>query len=762
MKKFYLYLIATFLLASMPALATTSTIDPNQPSQYSALTSEVVRDNFLAAYNDINNLWTTVNPFSPYTSGLVPSPNGVGATYYLNATGLWTIPAGSTGGVPGGSSGQIQYNNSGSFAGFTLNGDCSANTSSGAITCIKTNSVLFAPSATTDATNASNISSGVLSAARLGSSFTSNQVLMAPSAGGALTPTTVTAGSNVTLTNTAGTLTINAATGSGSPGGSNGQIQYNNNGSFGGVTAVAQANGGTACTTPFCYYGLPNWQQAIQNVKHATGNAIFCTVGDSVTWAYLAGVQNSWPNLLGGNTTHPGIFTTDYGIRASSDSAMGDGSNNVANSNYGNGDSRISLGSGWAQDTSTLVLGNFSISATGTTGNFAITPSDQVDTFVLFYVVDTGRGILNANLDGGSNTQYNTAGTASVGKQMITAGSVGNHTLNLNWQSGGKVTIIGYYAYNSTQKQIIVVNAGSSGELSTQAVINTKPYNPGNAAIFQSIGCNLTAYKLGINDIDNGTSAPTYTANTQSIMTAAATSGDVILVTPPPSNPANNISGSTNAQQAAYYYNLNTLAQTNNVPIVDDFQSWQNYPIANALQLYADTFVHPTVLGQFISAKYFARAVLGIPTQSQAEFVQQAALGQLSIGTSTPGIYVNASGAVGIGSTNPSGTLGMLDASAVVSIGTKVTTTGCSISATSGGATAGTFTLGANNCSAVIKINGSPGLTAPNGWLCSAWDQTAPTILIGGNSSSTATTATFTIPAAAGATDVIGFLCHGN
>lgn len=93
--------------------------------------------------------------------------------------------------------------------------------------------------------------------------------------------------------------------------------------------------------------------------------------------------------------------------------------------------------------------------------------------------------------------------------------------------------------------------------------------------------------------------------------------------------------------------------------------------------------------------------------------------------------------------------------------GTKFTTTGCSISATSGTATSGTFTLGANSCTAVITPNGATGTgSIYTGWSCSAWDQTAPTVLIGGNSSSTATTASFTIPAGAGATDVIGFNCQ--
>lgn len=95
------------------------------------------------------------------------------------------------------------------------------------------------------------------------------------------------------------------------------------------------------------------------------------------------------------------------------------------------------------------------------------------------------------------------------------------------------------------------------------------------------------------------------------------------------------------------------------------------------------------------------------------------------------------------------------------STGTKFTTTGCSVSATTGGGSAGIFTLGANTCTVIITMNGATGATATNGWTCQAHDRTAPTILIGGETTSTATTASIAIPAGAGATDVIGFSCVG-
>lgn len=70
---------------------------------------------------------------STYTLGNISAGSNITLT---TTSGGITIAStgGGGGGTPGGSSGQIQYNNSGAFGGFTVGGDGTLNTGTGALT----------------------------------------------------------------------------------------------------------------------------------------------------------------------------------------------------------------------------------------------------------------------------------------------------------------------------------------------------------------------------------------------------------------------------------------------------------------------------------------------------------------------------------------------------------------------------------------------------------------------------------------------------
>lgn len=89
---------------------------------------------------------------------------------------------------------------------------------------------------------------------------------------------------------------------------------------------------------------------------------------------------------------------------------------------------------------------------------------------------------------------------------------------------------------------------------------------------------------------------------------------------------------------------------------------------------------------------------------------------------------------------------------------TKFTTSGCSISATAGSGTGGTYTSGTSGtCTAVITMNGATGMTAANGWNCTAADWTTPADVQAQTATST-TTATIAGTTVTG--DVIHFSCR--
>jgi len=85
--------------------------------------------------------FVSVDPSGACSTGASLRWNATSGNLWGCDAGTWTKLNGSGGGAnPGGTTGQIQFNaGSSTFGGFTLSGDCTANTATGAITCTKIN-----------------------------------------------------------------------------------------------------------------------------------------------------------------------------------------------------------------------------------------------------------------------------------------------------------------------------------------------------------------------------------------------------------------------------------------------------------------------------------------------------------------------------------------------------------------------------------------------------------------------------------------------
>lgn len=560
-------------------------------------------------------------------------------------------------------------------------------------------------------------------------------------------------------------------------------------------SAFATNNGATPLTTGYVYNpsknALPIFRKAINRVQNNLGNGRIVWVGSSTVegcndkkngvWAQ----QNSLEYLMAVD------LTNIYGIPANNDGYFGAG---------GGCKTGAIRGSGWTNDTLYSIGGPMFVNTT-TTNNLSFTLPTTADTVVIYYPTDNSGtptlGTFTYQINSGSTTTINEGASApGIGSATISI-TPGANTLNIARVSG-TVKFIGMEPYLSTQSTIDVINSGVSGAVAaTFDPAGTKPYQVPLA--WNAFSPDATFIQLDGNDAVANTNDTTYKAQIATIITNS-TNGDVLLIGQEPygasAGNVNNLAAKViDLQQLAVTYSLADIQQTLRVTSYDTVLTPDGFSNNDGLhaniagyldeadyltnQIMAIANVAPLDLQRFAYNDVWALAsnnFTGTNTFQTAIFKNTSGGAPLSVSGSTSGTislipqatagtwnweWPTTAGAAGAPLLSAGGSAAMTwgAVSPLASASTKFTASGCAISSTTGGPAAGTFTLGTNSCTAVITINGATGAVASNGWSCDAHDKTVPTVLIGGESSSTTTTASITIPAGAGTTDVISFAC---
>jgi len=178
---------------------------------------------------------------------------------------------------------------------------------------------------------------------------------------------------------------------------------------------------------------LPTWSAAVRAQRAGKRNARLLCIGDSTTAGHGANSSGMVANNIA--QSYPTVLAnlmTSRGSKSSWQSFLG--SHNAASQNAF--DSRISAGASWDYSVNAWTVGGTTHRSGGNT-NFSFTPTEAWDTAEILFVrgdPTNGTGLTAAvnGTDFATFPAYNSTSAPQVVKpDIVTAGSVGNHTLNL-------------------------------------------------------------------------------------------------------------------------------------------------------------------------------------------------------------------------------------------------------------------------------------------------------------------------------------------
>jgi lysophospholipase L1-like esterase len=284
----------------------------------------------------------------------------------------------------------------------------------------------------------------------------------------------------------------------------------------------------------------------------------------------------------------------------------------------------------WSTDTRIVTTGTWTNSAYGAFGHGAIqagssatlvfTPEAPVDSFTVYYVKGSAGGTFSLTVDAGTPTTVDSsAASEAAGVTTVSAGTSGNsHTLTITAPSSGNIYLTRIEAtYGSTG--VRVDRIGRGGSLASDALATrvdagvttvNSPY-----MLFTATPADCTFLCFGVNEFLGDVAPSTFSTNMQSLITDAAVNGDVVLIVPP-----SDATGQTYAM-SAYRQVLYSLADSNDIPLIDLSELFGTYTLGNAAGLFYSDKNHPNDAGHKAIAHAVFAALMSVssrPTRGRA------------------------------------------------------------------------------------------------------------------------------------------------
>ena len=275
---------------------------------------------------------------------------------------------------------------------------------------------------------------------------------------------------------------------------------------------------------------------------------------------------------------------------------------------YKNRDGRLTT-AGTAAMGSAVIQGGAGLSMSSATAAMSFTPQGQWKVAEIFTMQNSAfnGATLAANIDGGANTNIVQDATNTIRKTILTAASLGTHTINISWVSGANA-LYGINCYDDSRKEVTIHQWAQSGGTLSQMVDDTGTPSAGRIRQMTLFSVDLSLGDGGMvntwrNNISVATAQTQFDAWIDAVKNAGA---DFIWCVPP----FDSGSAGNTANQQQYIDMGYARCLVKNVPIFDIRKRWQTKADADAAgYTSAADFTHPRALGQADRAIWLKKAI---------------------------------------------------------------------------------------------------------------------------------------------------------